>query len=212
MMKKLLCLGGIILFASIQLAHAQTERVRYDLDSAAGKADIYLSLRGGGFFQNATDSAYGDAIGSIGGALGIRIDFGRSHLVPIAAIRLEVEGSYLLEKEEIVIENNTTHRFDASGYVVLGSLLIDLRTEHALKPYLVLSGGYRKPSLDFKTGGQNFKSDASSLLGGGGGLAFSLNKDDSVLFDVDYRYLHALKEDHVGDSHAILAGFRFIDK
>lgn len=202
---------SVALFCAGESSWAQVEKIRYEPRVQWQKTGIYLSLRGGAFLHHDSSSIYGDIVGAGGAAVGLLLSFGESRRVPLSSMRLELEGSYIAQKNVGRTQNSRVHRWKASGYMLLSSLFFDLRTEHALKPYVMLSGGYREPSLTLTQGNSPIFHDRSGLLGGGGGVGVSLNEDDSIILDMDYRYLHNLKEDGVGTSHMTFIGVRFLD-
>lgn len=184
--------------------------VSYDpegLGSGAGLASGYISLRGGGVFLLDDSPAYKDTMQMVGGALGLRVSFGRSRHVPLAAVRLETEGVYIFGDSQTT--NNIRHK-GSDGFQILASVFMDLRTGHGIKPYLVLSGGYR--AYDLARTEMNMptvtKKYDTRLFGVGLGVGFAFDDDATAIFDIDYRYLHAFEEDMLGNGHQVMAGIR----
>ena len=191
---------------------AQVERIRYEPPALWKKAGFYMALRGGAFLHQDNYSVYGDIVGAGGAAFGLLLDFGKSPHVPLSSVRMELEGSYIAQKNVRRTRGNEEDRWQAKGYMLLASLFFDLRTEHAIKPYVMVSGGYRNPSVKVTQNGSGevLFYDPSGLMGFGAGFGVALHEDDSLILDMDYRYLHNLKNDGIGVGHMTFIGLRFL--
>lgn len=203
---------AVALLCASESSWAQVEKIRYNPPVTWKKTGFYMALRGGAFLHHDTSSVYGDIVGAGGAAFGLLLDFGESPQVPLSSMRLELEGSYIAQKNVRRTRGNQQDRWQATGYMVLASLFFDLRTEHAIKPYVMVSGGYRDPSVKLTQHGSGnaLFYNPSGLMGFGGGFGVALNEDSSIILDMDYRYLHNLKTDGIGVGHMTFIGLRFL--